>query len=71
MFNYEINIAQNYKGRAIHFARVVLQQGISEEMARVDFENFSDRFPAKDGFSLTLRKVQTQITYAIAHSEGA
>lgn len=71
MFNYEINIAQNYKGRAIHFARVVLQQGISEEMARIDFELFTDRFKADQGFSLTLRKIQVQMTQEIAFSEGA
>jgi hypothetical protein len=71
MFKYEINIAQNYKGRTIHFARVVLQDGVTEEMARVDFKMFTDRFTASQGFSLTLRKVQVQTSQDIAFSEGA
>ena len=73
MFTYSINIARhNHRtGRAHHFALVQLDRGINEESAREDFIEFTQRFPAMDGYSLTLRKHPTESYEQIAYSEGA
>lgn len=73
MFTFEINIAFHSKalGRAVHFARVILNHQNSEDQARVDFREFCDRFKAEDGYSLTLKRHPVASSEAIAYSEGA
>ena len=73
MFSYEINSAcHNVRvGREVHFARMHLTKGITEEMAKADFAVVCKRFPAREGFSLTLYKTPAQEFHAVAYSEGA
>ena len=73
MFNYEINIAiySELMKMDIHFARVELNSLNNESFARFDFETFCQKFPASEGFSLTLSRVPVKTSETIAYSEGA
>ena len=71
MFTYEINIAQNYKGRAVHFALVTLPSGTTANEAISIYDEFATRFPASAGYSHTLRRFPVKTYETVAFSEGA
>lgn len=73
MFTYEINIAIHSKtlGCAMHWGKIALNAGITESSAKVDFQIACDKFPASEGWSLTLQKTPAKSYETIAYSEGA
>lgn len=72
MNSYEINIAHQIDANAhmVHYALVKLDVS-SRERAERKFRAFCNRFPASEGFSLTLREVPGRSFTTIAYSEGA
>lgn len=71
MYTYEINITHHGQGKEVHFCKVALPPVNSESKAISYFNEFCNRFPAKDGFALTLRKTPAVAYTTIGYSEGA
>ena len=72
MSTYEINIAHQIDTYAhmVHYALVKLDTN-DRERAERKFRAFCNRFPASEGFSLTLREVPGRSYTIIAYSEVA
>lgn len=72
MNTYEINIAHQIdkQAYAVHYALVKLDVNRREQAER-KFRDFCNRFPASEGFALTLHEIPGRSFTTIAYSEGA
>lgn len=65
MYTYSVNVAQHNR----HFCRIQLDLTHPDDV-KARFNAICERFPASDGFHLTLRR-QPTTAEIIAYSEGA